>query len=234
MLKIKNLNTFYGEIQIIWGISFSIKEGEIVTLLGSNGSGKSTTIKTILGIHRAKSGSITFQDQEITRLATYQIVELGISMVPEGKNIFPYMTVQENLEIGAYPSKARKHLSKAIHWVFDIFPILYDKRNQTAGTLSGGIQQMLAIGRGLMSHPKLLILDEPSLGLAPLIVRELFEVIKTIHKEGVSILLVEQNVMTSLKVASRGYILEGGRIKLEGSASELLQNDYVKKLYLGF
>ena len=143
------------------------------------------------------------------------------------------MTVRENLEIGAYPSKARKHLLKTIGWVFDIFPILYEKRNQPAGTLSGGIQQMLAIGRGLMSHPELLILDEPSLGLAPLIVKELFEVIQNVNKEGVSILLVEQNVMTSLKIATRGYILEGGRIKLEGSTSNLLQNDYVKKLYLG-
>lgn len=233
MLEIKHLNVFYGEIQIIWEVSFTIEESEIVTLLGSNGSGKSTMIKTILGVHRAESGSIWFQGQEITHLGTHQIVELGISMVSEEKNIFPYMTVQENLEIGAYPSKARKHLPKTIQWVFDIFPILYDKRNQPAGTLSGGIQQMLAIGRGLMAHPRLLILDEPSLGLAPLIVKELFEVIQIINKEGVSILLVEQNVMTSLKIATRGYILEGGRIKLEGSASDLLQNDYVKRLYLG-
>jgi len=233
MLEIKELNASYEKVQVLWGVSFTVNEGEIVSLLGSNGAGKSTTVKTIQGLLKSKSGSIRFMDRNIEGLPAYKIVDAGISLVPEGREIFPKMSVLENLILGAYVPRARDLLEESLEWVFQLFPKLEERKKQLAGTMSGGEQQMLAIARALMSKPKLLMLDEPSLGLAPVLVLQVFEIIKKLNEEGVTILLVEQNVHHALELSDRGYVLEKGRIILEGKGSELLEHEYVKKAYLG-
>ncbi|PXF53100.1 MAG: ABC transporter ATP-binding protein [Candidatus Methanophagaceae archaeon] len=233
MLEIKELNASYEKVQVLWGVSFTVNEGEIVSLLGSNGAGKSTTVKTIQGLLKSKSGSIRFMDRNIEGLPAYKIVDAGISLVPEGREIFPKMSVLENLILGAYVPRARDLLEESLEWVFQLFPKLEERKKQLAGTMSGGEQQMLAIARALMSKPKLLMLDEPSLGLAPVLVLQVFEIIKKLNEEGVTILLVEQNVHHALELSDRGYVLEKGRIILEGKGSELLEHEYVKNAYLG-
>jgi branched-chain amino acid transport system ATP-binding protein len=233
LLELNGVNVLYGDLQVIWDVSFRVEKGEIVAILGPNGAGKTTILRTISGLLKPKSGTITFLDRRIDGLHAHQIVELGISHVPEGRRLFPQMTVLENLEMGAYLPKARRKKDDAVKWVFQLFPVLKKRRKQLAGTLSGGEQQMLAIGRGLMSNPNLLILDELSLGLAPLFVSKTFDTVKEINDEGVTLLLVEQNVHYALELAHRAYVLETGRIVLEGEGASLLNNPYVKKAYLG-
>ena len=233
MLEIKKLNVGYDKVQVLWDVSFNINEREIVSLLGSNGAGKSTTVKTIQGLLKSRSGSIRFMDKDIEGLPAYKIVDAGVSLVPEGREIFPKMSVLENLMLGAYVPRARDLREESLEWVFKLFPKLEERKKQLAGTMSGGEQQMLAIARALMSKPKLLMLDEPSLGLAPVLVLQVFEIIKKLNEEGVTILLVEQNVHHALELSDRGYVLEKGRIILEGKGSELLEHEYVKSAYLG-
>ena len=233
MLKVDKINVFYGDLQALWDVSFEVNEGEKVVIVGANGAGKTTTLRTISGLLRPRSGSIEFLGKRIDKLPPHEIVELGIAHVPEGRRLFPRMTVLENLEVGAYTKRAREKFDDTLEWVFSIFPRLRERKKQIAGTMSGGERQMLAIARGLMSKPKLLMLDEPSLGLAPKLVVKTFEVIERINEEGVTILLVEQNVRHALELADRGYVLETGRITLSGTGEELLKNDYVKKAYLG-
>nr|CBH38922.1 putative high-affinity branched chain amino acid ABC transporter, ATP-binding protein [uncultured archaeon] len=233
MLELKDLKVAYEKVQVLWDISFSIKAGDVVTLLGSNGAGKSTTVKTIQGILKPKSGSIKFMDKHIEGLPAYKIVDEGIALVPEGREIFPKMNVFENLILGAYVPRAKESLDESLEWVLKLFPKLEERKKQLAGTMSGGEQQMLAIARALMSKPKLLMMDEPSLGLAPVIVLQVFEIIKKLHEEGVTILLVEQNVHHALEIADSAYVLEKGRIILEGKGLELLDDEYVKSAYLG-
>jgi len=234
MLQVNKINVFYGEAQALWDVSFIVNRGEIVTLVGSNGAGKSTTLKCISGLVPPRSGEITLEGTRIDRLPAYRLVELGIAQIPEGRRLWPGLTVRENLELGAYTRAARAVRQQTMEWVFSLFPRLKERSSQQAGTLSGGEQQMLAIGRGLLSRPKLLMLDEPSLGLAPLLVDEVFRVIRLINQQGVTILLVEQNVNHALAICDRGYVLETGRVVLAGSGSELLANQYVKTAYLGF
>jgi len=233
MLEVDKINVFYGDLQALWDVSFDVNEGEIVVVVGSNGAGKTTTLKTISGILNPKSGAINFLKERVDKVLPHRIVDLGIAHVPEGRRLFPHMTVLENLEMGASPRRARKRKDKSLEWVYQLFPILKERKNQLAGTLSGGEQQMLAIGRGLMSRPKLLMLDEPSLGLAPKLVIKVFDMIQKINEEGVTVLLVEQNILHALELADRAYVLETGRITLRGRGSELVNNDYVKKAYLG-
>lgn len=234
MLELKNVNTFYGNIQALSDVSITISQGEIITLIGANGAGKSTTLMTICGIVPARSGEIFFEDKQITEMRTDQIVARGIIQVPEGRRIFPYLTVRENLDMGAYPRKDKEDIKRDIEYIFEIFPILAERRNQTGGTLSGGEQQMLAISRGLMGKPRLLLLDEPSLGLAPLIVAQIFGIIRKINSESkTTIFLVEQNANQALKVAHRGYVMETGRITMADTCENLLRNDDVRRAYLG-
>ncbi|HHU50668.1 MAG TPA: ABC transporter ATP-binding protein [Firmicutes bacterium] len=233
MLEIKEMRVAYGAIKALKGISFSVNAGEIVTLIGANGAGKSTTLKTISGLLRPQSGSIIFEGREISTAPSYEIVSLGISQVPEGRRIFPRQSVLENLELGAYQRKDYKGIKEDIQQVFSYFPRLAERQNQLAGTLSGGEQQMLAIGRGLMSRPKLMLLDEPSMGLAPLLVQDIFRIIKEINANGATILLVEQNANMALSIAKKAYVLETGKIVLSGSAEELSRNEQVRKAYLG-
>lgn len=233
MLKINNIDVFYGDIQALKKVSLEIKKGEIVCLVGSNAAGKSTTIKTVSGINKIKAGSIEYHGQSIHNMPPNKIVELGVVQIPEGRKLFPFMSVRENLELGAYPLKARKCRKETLEMVFEMFPRLKERETQLAGSLSGGEQQMAAIGRGLMAKPEFLMFDEPSLGLAPVMVQKVFEIIKEINKQGITILLVEQNVKHSLKIANRGYVLETGKIVLEGKGEELLDNEYLKKAYLG-
>ena len=233
MLEIRGLNVSYERVQVLWDISFNTGEGEVVTLLGSNGAGKSTTVKAIQGLLKSGSGSIRFMNRSIDGLPAYRIVEEGIALVPEGREIFPKMSVLENLILGAYVSRARDLLKDSLEWVFNIFPKLEERKGQLAGTMSGGEQQMLAIARALMSKPKLLMLDEPSLGLAPVIVLQVFDIIKKLKDEGVTVLLVEQNVHHALEISDRAYIMEKGRIILEGKGSDLINNHYVREAYLG-
>ena len=233
MLKIENINVYYGAIHALKGISVEVNEGEIVTLIGANGAGKSTTLRTVSGLLRAKTGSISFEGKNITSLAAQDIVKLGISQVPEGRRIFANMSVYENLELGAYIRDDKSGINEDIQKVFARFPRLEERRTQLAGTLSGGEQQMLAIGRGLMSRPRLLLLDEPSMGLAPLLVKEIFSIIKEINASGTTILLVEQNAHMALSIAHKAYVLETGRITLSGTAKELAESEDVKKAYLG-
>ena len=232
MLKVENINVYYDNIHVIKNLSFEVNDGEIVTLIGANGAGKSTTLKTISGILRPKTGTITFQNEEIQSLAPHKIVAKGLVQVPEGRRMFQNLTVEENLEMGAYTLPAGE-IPDMIDDIFTRFPRLKERRKQVAGTLSGGEQQMLAMGRGLMSHPKLLMLDEPSMGLAPLLVDQVFDIISEMHAAGVTILLVEQNASMALQVADRGYVLETGRITLYGSGKELSESEQVKKAYLG-
>ncbi len=232
MLSIEKLSVAYGNLQVVWDVSLNAKGKELVVLVGSNGAGKSTILRTISGLLHPLSGTVTFAEERIDHMLPDLIVALGITHVPEGRRLFPDMTVSENLDMGAYPKTIRKMRNESIVNVFRYFPILEKARDRLAGTLSGGEQQMLAIGRGLMSRPKLLMLDEPSLGLAPMIVVEVFDIIQKIHNEGVSILLVEQNVRHSLKLADQAYVLESGKIILTGEGKELLGNEQIKKAYL--
>ena len=231
MLKVNNLNVYYGQIHAIKDASFEVHQGEVVALIGANGAGKSTILKTVSGILRPRSGSVTFLDQDITHVEPHNIVRKGLAQVPEGRRIFLQMTVMENLEMGAF---TRGKLSQEdIDDVFTRFPRLKERRKQVAGTLSGGEQQMLAMGRALMSHPKLLMLDEPSMGLAPILVEQIFSIIQELHAGGTTILLVEQNAQAALDVADRAYVLETGRIVLSGTGAELMASDSVQKAYLG-
>ncbi|MFP4071131.1 MAG: ABC transporter ATP-binding protein [Desulfovibrionales bacterium] len=234
MLEIRNINTFYGNIQALKGISIEVSKGEIITLIGANGAGKTTTLMSICGITPPKSGEIVFEGRPIHATPPDKVVSMGISQVPEGRLIFPYMTVLENLDMGAYKRNDKKVIKKDLEYVFDLFPILAERKHQPGGTLSGGEQQMLAISRALMARPRLLLLDEPSLGLAPLIIRQIFEIIEMINREnGTTIFLVEQNAHQALKVAHRGYVMENGRITMTDSAANLLTNEEVKTAYLG-
>ncbi|MDR5694032.1 MAG: ABC transporter ATP-binding protein [Armatimonadota bacterium] len=233
MLEVENIHVFYGEAQALSDVSFHVGEGEIVTLVGSNGAGKTTVLNTISGLLTPRSGSIRLNGVRLDRLPAHRIVELGVVQIPEGRRLWPNMTVLENLELGAYIRQARAARKESLRWVFQLFPRLEERKYQLAGTLSGGEQQMLAIARGLLARPKLLMLDEPSLGLAPFLVREVFETIQEINRQGVTILLVEQNVHLALGIARRGYVLETGRIVLSGSGRELLENPHVQKAYLG-
>ncbi len=233
MLELRNVRTYYGNIEALQDISLTIAEGEIITLIGANGAGKSTTLMSICGIVPPRSGEIRFLDRPIQGNNPDAIVALGVSQVPEGRRIFPQLTVLENLDMGAFLRKDRQEIKKDIDHIFTLFPILAERRHQGGGTLSGGEQQMLAISRALMARPRLLLLDEPSLGLAPLLVKLIFEIIGQINKEGTTIFLVEQNAHMALKVAHRGYVMENGRITLEGAARDLLVNEQVKRAYLG-
>ncbi|MEM4200624.1 MAG: ABC transporter ATP-binding protein [Nitrososphaerales archaeon] len=233
MLKVSGLGASYGNLQVLWDVSLKVENGEIVALLGPNGAGKTTLLKSILGIVPLVSGSLKFDGIPINGLPTANRVELGISLVPEGRGIFPYMTVRENLELGAISKRSRFSKEKNFKRCFELFPILKERENQMAGTLSGGEMQMLAIARGLMSEPKLLMIDEASLGLAPLIVNKIFQVLKEVNKQGVTILLVEQNVFQALEISNRAYVLENGRIVLEGPSVNLKSHAHVKRVYLG-
>lgn len=233
MLKIENLDVYYGAIHALKGISLELNEGEIVTLIGANGAGKTTTLQTISGLIRPKNGSITFQGQELTQRPAQEIVKMGISQVPEGRRVFANLTVLENLEMGAYLRKDKEGIKATLEKVYARFPRLRERKKQLAGTLSGGEQQMLAMGRALMSQPALLLLDEPSMGLAPILVQEIFSIIQEINKAGTTILLVEQNAHMALSIAHRAYILETGRIVASGDAKELAESEQVKKAYLG-
>ena len=231
MLKIENLKVNYGAIEAVKGISLEVPDGKIVTLIGSNGAGKSTTLRAITGLAPAADGKITYNDADITNAATDKIVSNGITLSPEGRKVFPDLTVLENIKIGAY--LRHDNLKNDIEWMFDLFPRLKERSWQLAGTLSGGEQQMLAVARALMSRPTLLMLDEPSLGLAPLVVRDIFDIIKKVNDSGISILLIEQNANMALKIADIGYVMETGRITMQGSGAELLANPDIKKAYLG-
>ena len=233
MLNVENLDVYYGDLQALRGVSLKVEEGEIVTIIGSNGAGKSTTIKTISGMLRARKGLISWFNQPISNISTKAIVEAGIIQIPEGRQLFPSMSVLENLELGALNRQARKNKIENMKKVFGLFPRLEERKSQSAGTLSGGEQQMLAIGRGLMSRPRILMLDEPSLGLSPLLVRSIFSIISQINQEGTTILLVEQNIHYALHMAQRAYVLENGELVKQGPARELLQDDHIRKTYLG-
>ena len=233
MLKIENLHVSYGGIQALRGISLEVPDGKIVTLIGANGAGKSTTLRTITGLVKAASGSIQWNGEELLGKSIDKIVTSGIAMSPEGRRVFPDMTVLENLKIGAYLRKDKEGVAKDLQWVYDLFPRLKEREWQLAGTLSGGEQQMLAVGRALMSRPKLLLLDEPSLGLAPLVVQDIFSIIREINRQGVTVLLIEQNANMALKIADLAYVLETGNITMSGTGAELLANDKVKEAYLG-
>lgn len=233
MLEIKNLAVAYGGIEALKGISLEVEEGKIVTLVGANGAGKSTMLRSIVGIVKPKSGTITYNGKNLLAEKSHNIVKTGITLVPEGRRIFPDLTVFENLKIGAYTRKNEKEIKRDYEWVFSLFPKLKEREWQLAGTLSGGEQQMLAVGRALMSKPKLLMMDEPSLGLAPLIINDIFNIIKDINKLGVTILLIEQNANAALKIADVGYVMETGRITMKGTGRELLTNEEIRKAYLG-
>ena len=232
ILKVDDINVYYGSIHAIKGISFEVNEGEIVTLIGANGAGKSTTLNTISGLLRSKTGHIEFMGQPLNHVPSHKVVSKGLALVPEGRRIFLQMTVQENLDMGAF-SRRGGNIDADMERVFEQFPRLKERRKQVAGTLSGGEQQMLAMGRALMSNPKLLMLDEPSMGLAPILVEQIFDIIKSLHKAGTTILLVEQNAQAALSVADRGYVLETGRIVTTGTGAELLSSPAIKKAYLG-
>jgi branched-chain amino acid transport system ATP-binding protein len=233
MLEVNNISTFYGPIQVLWDICLKIEEGEIMALVGANGSGKSTLLNTISGIIRPASGTITFLGKRIDGLEPHVIVELGISHIPEGRKLFTDMSVRENLEMGAYSSRAWKYRQETMEQVYELFPVLKERASQLAMTLSGGEQQMVAMGRGLMSKPKLCIIDEPSNGLAPRLVQEVFEKIVSMREQGITILLIEQNVHQTLQIADRACVLENGRIALEGCCEDLLKSDHIRKAYLG-
>ena len=233
LLEIRKLSFAYGDLRVLWDVDLEVRQGEIVTVVGANGAGKSTTLRNVSRLVRPASGQIVFQGQELNRLESHQVVELGIVQVPEGRHIFPEMTVVENLRMGSYPRATRADRARNVDRAFSLFPRLAERQRQLGGTMSGGEQQMLAIARGLMANPKLLLLDEPSLGLSPLFVKNIFDIIAEINRQGTSILLVEQNVFQSLRIAHRAYVLETGRVVLAGTGQDLLGNEHVKKAYLG-
>lgn len=233
MLEIANLNLFYGRIHALKDVSLSVNEGELVALLGANGAGKTSTLRAISCMHPITSGAIKYKQQDITKVPAHKLVEMGIAHCPEGRQVFARLSVKENLEMGAFSRRDRDAIKQDLNWVFSMFPILYERQSQAAGTLSGGEQQMLAIGRSLMSRPKLLLFDEPSLGLAPLIVEQIFQVIKQIKEQGRTVLLVEQNAFQALQIADRAYVLETGAVKLQGTAASLLADEEIKRAYLG-
>ncbi|WP_295740652.1 ABC transporter ATP-binding protein [uncultured Oscillibacter sp.] len=232
ILKVDNINVYYGSIHAIKGVSFEVSQGEIVTLIGANGAGKSTTLNTISGLLRSKTGSVTFLGEDLGKVPAHKVVSRGLALVPEGRRVFLQMTTQENLEMGAYTQSGKPNPAD-LEMVYQQFPRLKERRKQVAGTLSGGEQQMLAMGRALMSHPKLLMLDEPSMGLAPILVEQIFDIIKRLHEGGTTILLVEQNAQAALSVADRGYVLETGKVVTAGTGAELLASPAIKKAYLG-
>lgn len=233
MLEIKDLQVYYGVIQAIKGISFTVNEGEIIALIGANGAGKTTILHTISGLIPAKTGSVKFMDKELTKTAPHKIVQMGMAHVPEGRRIFQELSVYENLKLGAYTRKDKAEIEQSIQMVYKRFPRLEERKKQVAGTLSGGEQQMLAMGRALMSKPKIILMDEPSMGLSPLLVSEIFDIIKSINESGTTVLLVEQNAKKALSIANRAYVLETGNIVLEGGAKDLMNDDSIKKAYLG-
>ena len=233
MLEIRDLEVYYGMIQAIKGISFDVKAGEVIALIGANGAGKTTTLHTITGLLPAKTGTITFEGQDITKVPGYKIVSKGMAHVPEGRRVFAQLSVLQNLRMGAYTRKDKNEIEETLQSVYKRFPRLEERQNQMAGTLSGGEQQMLAMGRALMSHPKIILMDEPSMGLSPIFVNEIFDIIKEVSASGTTVLLVEQNAKKALSIADRAYVLETGRIVLEGKAGDLLNDDSIKKAYLG-
>ena len=233
MLEIRDLEVYYGMIQAIKGISFDVKEGEVIALIGANGAGKTTTLHTITGLLPAKTGTITFEGQDITKVPGYKIVSKGMAHVPDGRRVFAQLSVLQNLRMGAYTRKDKNEIEETLQSVYKRFPRLEERQNQMAGTLSGGEQQMLAMGRALMSHPKIILMDEPSMGLSPIFVNEIFDIIKEVSASGTTVLLVEQNAKKALSIADRAYVLETGRIVLEGKAGDLLNDDSIKKAYLG-
>lgn len=233
MLEIKNLSVSYGAIEAVKDISFTVNDGEIVSLIGANGAGKTTTLHTITGLVPAKSGSVMYNGVDLLKTHNNKIVTLGMAHIPEGRHVFTRMSVEENLEMGAFSLKDQSDLKKDLDMVYGLFPRLKERRNQKAGTLSGGEQQMLAMGRALMSHPKTILMDEPSMGLSPKLVKEIFSIIRKLHEQDITILLVEQNAKMALSIADRAYVLETGRITMEGDAKELLNNEQVRKAYLG-
>ena len=232
LLEVDNINVYYGAIHAIKGVSFHVDEGEIVTLIGANGAGKTTTLNTISGLLHSKTGDIKFQDKSLPHIPAHAIVKEGLALVPEGRRVFLQMTVQENLEMGAF-TRDGKDIEGSLKQVYELFPRLEERKKQVAGTLSGGEQQMLAMGRALMSKPKLMMLDEPSMGLAPILVEQVFEIIRSLHKAGTTILLVEQNAQMALSIADRAYVLENGQISLSGTGAELARSEQVRKAYLG-
>ena len=233
LLEVQDIQVYYGMIQALKGVSFSVNEGEVIALIGANGAGKTTTLHTVTGLLRAKSGHIIYDGQDITKVPPHKIVTMGMAHVPEGRRVFANMTVLQNLKMGAFTRSDKNEIDATIEKVYKRFPRLKERQNQTAGTLSGGEQQMLAMGRALMSQPKIILMDEPSMGLSPLLVQEIFSIIKEVNAQGITVLLVEQNAKMALKVANRAYVLETGKIKLSGDAQELLHNDEVRKAYLG-
>ena len=233
MLEIKDIEVYYGVIQAIKGSSFEVNEGEVIALIGANGAGKTTTLQTITGLISPKKGQITFEGQDITHMPAHKIVSMGMAHVPEGRRVFAQLSVLDNLKLGAFTRKDKEEVEETLIRVYKRFPRLEERKNQIAGTLSGGEQQMLAMGRALMSHPKIILMDEPSMGLSPIFVNEIFDIIQEVSKGGTTVLLVEQNAKKALSIADRGYVLETGRIVLEGNAKELLDNAQVKKAYLG-
>ena len=233
MLEIKDIEVYYGVIQAIKGISFEVNEGEVIALIGANGAGKTTTLQTITGLISPKKGQITFEGQDITHMPAHKIVSMGMAHVPEGRRVFAQLSVLDNLKLGAFTRKDKEEVEETLIRVYKRFPRLEERKNQIAGTLSGGEQQMLAMGRALMSHPKIILMDEPSMGLSPIFVNEIFDIIQEVSKGGTTVLLVEQNAKKALSIADRGYVLETGRIVLEGNAKELLDNAQVKKAFLG-
>lgn len=233
MLEVKDLEVYYGMIQAIKGISFEVNEGEVIALIGANGAGKTTTLHTVTGLLPAKKGSVLFEGKEITKIPGYKIVSMGMAHVPEGRRIFAQLTVLQNLRMGAYTRKNKEEIEETLKMVYERFPRLEERQNQMAGTLSGGEQQMLAMGRALMSHPKIILMDEPSMGLSPIFVNEIFDIIKEVSEGGTTVLLVEQNAKKALSIADRAYVLETGHIVLEGKAADLLNDDSIKKAYLG-
>jgi branched-chain amino acid transport system ATP-binding protein len=233
MLKVENIDVFYGDLQVLWEVSFEVQEGEILVLVGANGAGKSTTLKTISGILKPRNGSIRFQEVRLDELPADQVIGQGVVHVPEARRLFREMSVEENLIMGSLAPEAKKRRAETLDWVYELFPRMKERRKQPAGTLSGGEQQMAAIGRGLMALPKLLMFDEPSLGLAPILVEDVFRIVKRINGEGVTVLLVEQNVRQTLSLCDRAYVLENGRVVLSGSGKELMNDEHVKEAYLG-
>ena len=232
LLEVRNLEVFYGVIRAIKGISFDVNEGEIIALIGANGAGKTTTLHTITGLIPSKTGTITYDGKDITKMPGHKLVPMGIAHVPEGRRVFSQLTVYQNLKLGAFTRNDKKEFDETLKMIYKRFPRLEERKNQAAGTLSGGEQQMLAMGRALMSHPKLIVMDEPSMGLSPIFVNEIFDIIQQINRDGVTVLLVEQNAKKALSIADRGYVLETGTIALSGDAKDLLNNEQVKKAYL--